>query len=197
MPLFPCIRRLAIYSIRSTATRPAVCSNLRPCLPLNKQRTMAAALTQQGVDTTAKDLTKVNNWSSPGGAAFDFRSDVMTRPTTRMLEAIAATTLQDDVYMEDPTSNDLESFIADLTGKQAALFVLSGTMGNQVALRTHLLAPPHAVLTPARSHIVEWEAGGVASMCGAMIQAVVPSNGRYLTLEDIKKHAVISNDIGS
>ncbi|KAH0106549.1 hypothetical protein KCU66_g13819, partial [Aureobasidium melanogenum] len=71
---------------------------------------MAAAITQEGVEKAAKDLSnghiKVNNWSAPGGAAFDFRSDVMTRPTTRMLEAIAATTLQDDVFMEDPTSND-------------------------------------------------------------------------------------------
>ncbi|THZ59339.1 hypothetical protein D6C86_05795 [Aureobasidium pullulans] len=172
----------------------------RACLlPLTKQRNMAAAITQEGAEKTAKDLTngqtKVNNWSAPGGAAFDFRSDVMTRPTTRMLEAIAATTLQDDVFMEDPTSNDLESFIADLTGKEAALFVLSGTMGNQVALRTQLLAPPHAVLTDHRSHIVQWEAGGVASMCGALIQAVVPANDKYLTLEDVKKYAVISNDI--
>ncbi|KAG9514832.1 hypothetical protein KCV07_g7876, partial [Aureobasidium melanogenum] len=160
---------------------------------------MAAATTQQGVEKAAKKLsnghTNVNNWSAPGAAAFDFRSDVMTRPTTRMLEAIAATTLQDDVFMEDPTSNDLESFIADLTGKEAALFVLSGTMGNQVALRTQLLAPPHAVLTDHRSHIVQWEAGGVASMCGALIQTVVPANNKYLTLEDIKKYAVISNDI--
>ena len=162
---------------------------------------MATAITQEGAQNTAKDLTnghtKVNNWSGPGAAAFDFRSDVMTRPTTRMLEAIAATTLQDDVFMEDPTSNSLEDFVADLTGKEAALFVLSGTMGNQVALRTQLLAPPHAVLTDHRSHIVQWEAGGVASMCGAMIQSVVPANGRYLTLDDIKKSAVISTDIHS
>ncbi|KAI5212527.1 hypothetical protein AUEXF2481DRAFT_40513 [Aureobasidium subglaciale EXF-2481] len=160
---------------------------------------MAAVITQQGVEEAAQQLSngqaKVDNWSAPGAAAFDFRSDVMTRPTTRMLEAIAATTLQDDVFMEDTTSNDLEAFIADLTAKEAALFVLSGTMGNQVALRTHLLAPPHAVLTDHRSHIVQWEAGGVASMCGAMIQAVVPANNKYLTLEDIKKYAVISNDI--
>ncbi|KAI5276181.1 hypothetical protein E4T47_01024 [Aureobasidium subglaciale] len=160
---------------------------------------MAAAITQQGVEKAAQQLSngqaKIDNWSAPGAAAFDFRSDVMTRPTTRMLEAIAATTLQDDVFMEDTTSNDLEAFIADLTAKEAALFVLSGTMGNQVALRTQLLAPPHAVLTDHRSHIVQWEAGGVASMCGAMIQAVVPANNKYLTLEDIKKYAVISNDI--
>jgi threonine aldolase len=199
MPLTIPSIRLGIHSVRSLARRSAVHNSSRACLSLVPRRNMAAAITQQGVEKAAKDLTngqvKVNNWSAPGPAAYDFRSDVMTRPTTRMLEAIAATTLQDDVFMEDPTSNDLETFIADLTGKEDALFVLSGTMGNQVALRTQLLAPPHAVLTDHRSHIVQWEAGGVASMCGALIQAVVPANNKYLTLEDIKKYAVISNDI--
>jgi len=162
---------------------------------------MSAAITKEGVEKTAKDLSngsvKVDHWASPGAAAFDFRSDVMTRPTPRMLEAIAATTLQDDVFSEDPTTNDLETFIADLTGKEAALLVLSGTMGNQVALRTQLLAPPHAVLTDHRSHILEWEAGGVASLTGALVKGVVPANTKYLTLEDVKKNAVISDDIHS
>ena len=162
---------------------------------------MAAAIQKEGVEKTAKELSngnvKVDHWSSPGAAAFDFRSDVMTRPTTRMLEAIAATTLQDDVFSEDPTTNNLETWIAELTGKEGALLVLSGTMGNQVALRTQLLAPPHGVLTDHRSHIIEWEAGGVASLTGAMVKGVVPANGKYLTLEDIKKTAIISDDIHS
>lgn len=160
---------------------------------------MSAAITKEGVEKTAKELSnrdvKVDHWSSPGAAAFDFRSDVMTRPTARMLEAIAATTLQDDVFSEDPTTNNLETWIAELTGKEAALLVLSGTMGNQVALRTQLLAPPHGVLTDHRSHILEWEAGGVASLTGALVKGVVPANGNYLTLEDVKRTAVLSNDI--
>ena len=121
----------------------------------------------------------------------------MTTPTTRMLNAIASTTLMDDVFQLDPTTNELENFVADLTGKEAALFVLSGTMGNQVALRTHLLAPPHSVLTDHRSHIIHYEAGGVAALCGAMVTPIVPKNGRYLTLEDIKQKAVLSDDIHS
>lgn len=162
---------------------------------------MSAAITKEGVEKTAKGITngevKVDHWASPGAAAFDFRSDVMTRPTPRMLEAIAATTLFDDVFSEDPTTNDLETFIADLTGHEGALLVVSGTMGNQVALRTQLLAPPHSVLTDYRSHILEWEAGGVASLCGALVKGVVPANGNYLTLEDVKKSAVTGNDIHS
>lgn len=162
---------------------------------------MATAISVQDVEHTAKQMsngtTKVDHWSSPGAAALDFRSDVMTRPTARMLEAIAATTLQDDVYSEDPTTNDLEARICELTGKEAAVLVLSGTMGNQIALRTQLLAPPHAVLTDHRSHILMWEAGGVASMCGAMVQPAVPANGNYLTLDDIKRTAILSHDIHS
>lgn len=127
----------------------------------------------------------------------DYRllGDVVTTPTSRMLEAIASTTLLDDVFQDDPTTNNLEAFIAELTHKPAALLVLSGTMGNQVALRTHLQGPPHSVLCDYRAHILEWEAGGVASLCGALVKGVMPANGKYLTLEDVKKNAVISDDI--
>lgn len=112
-----------------------------------------------------------------------------------MLEAITSTTLLDDVFQDDPTTNNLETFIADLTGKEAALLVLSGTMGNQVSIRAHLQGPPHSVVTDYRSHILEWEAGGVASLCGALVKPVIPNNGAYVTLEDVKKHVVLSDDI--
>lgn len=119
----------------------------------------------------------------------------MTTPTTRMLEAIAATTLQDDVFQEDPTTNGLETLVADLTGKEAALFVLSGTMGNQVSIRAHLQGPPHSVVCDHRSHILEWEAGGIAALCGALVKGVVPKNGTHLTLEEVQKATVLSDDI--
>jgi len=112
-----------------------------------------------------------------------------------MLHAITHTTLLDDVFRADPITNALESHIASLAAHPAALLVLSGTMGNQVALRTHLLGPPHSVLCDHRAHILEWEAGGVASLCGALVKGVVPSNGHHLTLADVKKHAVVSEDV--
>ena len=112
-----------------------------------------------------------------------------------MLAAITSTTLLDDVFQSDPTTNNLENFLADLTGKDAALLVLSGTMGNQVSIRTHLLAPPHSVLTDHRAHIMEYEAGGVASLCGALVKTIEPKNGKYLTLEDVQKKAVISDNV--
>jgi threonine aldolase len=112
-----------------------------------------------------------------------------------MLEAISATTLFDDVFQEDPTTNSLEAFCAELTGKESGLLVMSGTMGNQIAIRTHLGGPPHSVAADARSHIIEWEAGGVASLCGAMLKPATPSNGKYITLEDLQKVVDLREDI--
>lgn len=112
-----------------------------------------------------------------------------------MLRAILETSLRDDVYQEDPTTSSLEQHMANLTDHEAGVFVLSGTMANQLALRTHLTQPPHAVLCDTRSHIIHWEAGGLASLSGAMVQGVMPSNGEFLTLEDIQRKAVLSNDV--
>jgi threonine aldolase len=120
---------------------------------------------------------------------------VVTTPTLPMLRAILQTTLRDDVYREDSTTKSLETHTANLTGHQAGVFVLSGTMGNQIALRTHLMQPPHSVLCDARSHIIHWEAGGLASLSGAMVQAVTPSNGEWLTLEDVQRKVVLSDDV--
>lgn len=84
----------------------------------------------------------------------------MTTPTASMLAAVQNCSLLDDVWMEDTTTVDLENHCAALTGKEAGLFVLSGTMGNQLGLRTLLTQPPHGVLCDHRSHIVKYEAGG-------------------------------------
>ncbi|KAF2025809.1 hypothetical protein EK21DRAFT_75528 [Setomelanomma holmii] len=112
-----------------------------------------------------------------------------------MLRAIQQCTLLDDVTMEDPTTLSLERFIAELSGKEEALLVLSGTMGNQVALRSHLTAPPQAVLCDRRGHIINYEAGGVASLSQAMMQPIDAKNGNYITLEEVQKYAVISDDV--
>ena len=119
----------------------------------------------------------------------------MTTPTPSMLAAIQNTTLLDDVFMEDPTTTSLESYLAEITHHEAALFVLSGTMGNQLALRSHLTQPPYSVLCDYRAHIAEWEAGGVSNLTGALLRCVVPSNGVYLTLEDIKKKVTLGDEI--
>jgi len=137
--------------------------------------------------------------------------DTMTTPTPAMLEAVQSCTLLDDVFVEDPTTMDLEAHCAELSGKEAGLFVLSGTMGNQLALRSLLTQPPHAVLADHRSHIVCYEAGGfvikrdlplklhvlthtsVSSLTGATVKTVVPKNGTHLTLEDVKANVQLDD----
>ncbi|KAI0907880.1 l-allo-threonine aldolase [Ustulina deusta] len=119
----------------------------------------------------------------------------MTTPTAAMLGAIQTTTLLDDVLGEDQTTTDLEAHVAALAGKEAGLFVLSGTMGNQIALRSLLTQPPHGVLCDHDSHIVKYEAGGVASLSGALVTAVRPSNGRHLSLPDIRENVVLGDDV--
>lgn len=112
-----------------------------------------------------------------------------------MLEAISQTSLLDDVFSEDPITNELQSYVADRTGHESALLVMSGTMGNQVAIRTHLAQPPYSVLCDHRSHIIHYEAGGVSAWTGAMVSPVIPKNGIYMTLEDLQKHAVLIDDV--
>ncbi|KAH0595013.1 hypothetical protein MHUMG1_07312 [Metarhizium humberi] len=137
-----------------------------------------------------------NAWiGAKGPAAFDLRSDVMTTPTPSMLAAIQSCTLRDDVFREDKTTMELEAHVAALSGKEAGLFVLSGTMGNQLALRSLLAQPPYSVLCDHRSHIIQYEAGGVSTLTGATVMTVVPKNGVHLTLEDIKKNVVLSDDV--
>ena len=119
----------------------------------------------------------------------------MTTPTANMLAAIQNCSLLDAVFCEDQTTNDLEQHCAQLAGKEAGLLMLSGTMGNQVGLRTLLTQPPHAVLCDHMSHIFKYEAGGVSSLTGAMLQTVAPRNGLYLTLEDVQAHAVTGTDV--
>lgn len=121
--------------------------------------------------------------------------DVVTTPSRGMLTAIGRTSLNDDVFEEDSTTRFFEREIADICAHEAAAFVLTGTMANQLALRVLLPQPPHSVLADSQSHIVHWEAGGVAHLSGAMVQLIRPLNGRYLTLDDIRRHAIITEDV--
>ena len=112
-----------------------------------------------------------------------------------MLSAIAGTTLLDDVYSEDTTTLQLEKYMADLTGHEAALFVPSGTMGNQIAIRTHISQPPCSILCDARAHILRYEAGGTTAWSGALITPVSPRNTLYLCAEDIESHIMLSSNV--
>jgi threonine aldolase len=106
----------------------------------------------------------------------DLRSDTVTRPGPGMRAAMAAAEVGDDVYGEDPTIRRLEETVADLFGKEAAVFVATGTMGNQIALR--LVCPPAGeVLCDADAHIVTYEGGGAAQHGGIQTRTLVSERG--------------------
>ena len=88
-----------------------------------------------------------------GEPLFDFRSDTVTRPTPAMLQAMLNARVGDDVFGDDPTVQQLEEEVADLLGKEAAIFVASGTMSNQLAMRVHV-GPLDEVMCDHRAHIV-------------------------------------------
>jgi threonine aldolase len=106
----------------------------------------------------------------------DLRSDTVTRPTPGMLAAMTAAAVGDDVFGEDPTINELERRTAALFGKEAGLFVPSGTMANQIAVRIHC-RPQDEVLLESTSHIYLWEAGGPAALSGVTCRTIDGRNG--------------------
>jgi threonine aldolase len=101
----------------------------------------------------------------------DLRSDTVTRPTPAMREAMARAEVGDDVYGEDPTVNRLQAECARRTGKEAALFVPSGTMGNQLAVRLHT-RHGDVVLAGEATHLLDWESGGAAALSGVQIRCL-------------------------
>jgi threonine aldolase len=106
-----------------------------------------------------------------GAPPIDLRSDTVTRPTTQMRAAIAAAEVGDDQYGEDPTINALQQRVADLLGKEAALWLPSGTMANQVALRT-LTRPGDDVVVSRESHAVWHETGASAANAGVQFTEI-------------------------
>jgi threonine aldolase len=106
----------------------------------------------------------------------DLRSDTVTRPTPEMRKAIAEAEVGDDVFMEDPTVRRLEETVAGILGKEAALFVPSGTMANQIAVAAHT-RPGDEVLLEAESHVFLYEGGGAAAISGAQIRALPGNRG--------------------
>jgi threonine aldolase len=106
----------------------------------------------------------------------DLRSDTVTRPSEAMRQAMAGAEVGDDVYGEDPTVNALEEYVASLFGKPAALYVPSGTMGNQIALR--LVCPPaDELICDADAHVVSYEGGGAAQHGGIQTRTIVAERG--------------------
>ncbi len=112
-------------------------------------------------------------------AIIDLRSDTVTRPTAAMLQAMTAAPLGDDVFGDDPTVLALEEKVADLLGKESALFVATGVMSNQIAVRLHARHGEQGIVH-ARSHLYGFEGGGAAALSGVSLH---PVEGRLGTLD--------------
>jgi threonine aldolase len=115
----------------------------------------------------------------------DLRSDTVTRPTQEMREAMAGAEVGDDVYGDDPTVKRLEELAAHTLGKEAALFVPSGTMGNQLCVMTHT-QPGNEIIAGAASHIVHYEAGAAAKLSG-VAYALVDNPDHFIRAADVRR----------
>ena len=115
--------------------------------------------------------------SASGSVPFiDLRSDTVTKPTPAMRQAMFEAEVGDDVYGEDPTVNQLEKRAAEIFRREAALFVPTGTMGNQIAIKLHT-QPGQEILCEQRAHIYEWEMGMLAAFSGCLPRLVEVPNG--------------------
>ncbi len=115
----------------------------------------------------------------------DFRSDTVTRPTPEMIAAMASAPVGDDVYGEDPTVNTLQEEAAEVTGKEAALFVPTGTMGNQLSIMFHT-TPGEEVLAHEDSHVRSIEGGAPQAFSGVGFRTVSGEGGR-ITSDDVDR----------
>jgi len=122
----------------------------------------------------------------------DLRSDTVTQPTPEMRQAIAQAPVGDDVLGDDPTVNELEATVAALLGKEAAVYMPSGTMTNQVALRTHT-EPGDEIILESQAHIYFYEAGAPAALSGAMCRLIEGDRGIF-TAADLKAALRPHND---
>src|SRR5437870_11341228 len=119
---------------------------------------------------------------STAHSVIDLRSDTLTRPTPGMREAMARAEVGDDVFFEDPTVNRLQERVAALYGKEAALYVPSGTMANQLALLVHC-RPGDEVIVGEGAHNANFESGAGAALAG--VQFAVAGQGGTFTAEEL------------
>ena len=116
----------------------------------------------------------------------DLRSDTVTKPTDAMRRAMAAADVGDDVFGEDPTVNRLQEKAAEIFEKEAALFVPTGSMGNEIAVKVHT-KPGQEIVIEERAHVLNYELGAAAILSGVTIRAVKSADGSgHLTWGEIE-----------
>ena len=122
----------------------------------------------------------------------DLRSDTVTRPTPGMRQAMMEAEVGDDVFGDDPTVKRLEARTAERLGKEAAIYVPSGTMANQIAVGIHT-RPGDELLCASNSHVYVWEAGGIARLSGVTARTFAGDSG-LLSVDDLAE-AIRPDDI--
>ncbi|XP_046642353.1 L-allo-threonine aldolase-like [Daphnia pulicaria] len=150
---------------------------------------MSAVMTGYG---NAKLIT--GNGIPTEATVIDFRSDTVTKPNNEMRTAMMNADVGDDVYGEDPTVNELQKLGAQLMGKEAALFVPSGTMSNLIALLTHCKLRGSEAIVGDESHILHYEQTGAAQFGGINLRSVKTFADGTLDLEEAKKKIRNSKD---
>jgi threonine aldolase len=115
----------------------------------------------------------------------DLRSDTVTKPSPEMREAMAQAEVGDDVFGEDPTVNKLQQKVAHLLGKEGALFVPSGTMGNQVCIKVHT-QPGDEVIAEKGCHVFNYETAGMAFLSNVQVHTIEGKRGAF-TVDDVKR----------
>jgi threonine aldolase len=133
----------------------------------------------------SSELLEEQETSANRASVIDLRSDTVTRPTPEMRKAMAEAEVGDDVYGEDPTVNRLEASAARIFEREAALFVPTGTMGNQIAIHIHT-RPGQEIICEDRAHILDWEMGMPAWFSGCLIRTIRAEDG-ILAWNEIKK----------
>jgi threonine aldolase len=123
----------------------------------------------------------------------DFRSDTVTKPTPAMMEAMMNAPVGDDVFVEDPTINELEQFSAEMFGMEAGIFCPSGTMTNQIAIKVHT-NPGDEVICSRESHIYCYEGGGIAVNSGISARLIEGKSG-MITAADVANNFNNPEDI--
>jgi threonine aldolase len=134
---------------------------------------------------SSKEFFKAPFFRQNKTAMIDLRSDTVTKPTAAMRRSMAEAVVGDDVYGEDPTVNLLQERAAEIFGKEAALFVPTGSMGNQIAVKLHT-RPGDEIIIEERGHIFNYEMGAPSTLAGVMIRSVRSRNeNAMLTWDEI------------
>ncbi|XP_067006006.2 uncharacterized protein [Anabrus simplex] len=129
-----------------------------------------------------------NKFSKMNYHVVDLRSDTLTKPTPLMRKAMFEADVGDDVYGEDPTVNALEEMSASLLGKEAALYVSSGTMGNLIAIMVHCNQRGSEIILGDKTHIFKYEQGGPAQIAGVQVCTIPNKPDGTFDLDEMENH---------